>query len=153
MAVPVRQGEPSGAPERWEPLHELGELRQRVDELVERLVHGGLFSHGVWSPFVDLEETDDAWVIEADLPGVRRDDVSVELRDRELAIRGELKERERTGVLHRRTRRTGRFDYRVTLAADIDPERVDASLHDGVLTVRVPKSEHAQARQIKVKGS
>src|SRR5512134_2569331 len=124
-----------------------------MDELVERLMHGGLFSHGVWSPFVDLEETDDGWVIEADLPGVRRDDVSVELRDRELAIRGELKERERTGVLHRRTRRTGRFDYRVTLAADIDPERVDASLHDGVLTVRVPKLEHAQARQIKVKGS
>jgi HSP20 family protein len=66
----------------------------------------------VWAPPVDLEETDDVWVVEADLPGVRKGDVTVEVRDGELAIHGEVRERERTGILRRRTRRTGAFDYR-----------------------------------------
>jgi HSP20 family protein len=73
------------------------------------------------------------------------------MRESELVITGEIKERERRGVLRRRTRRLGRFDYRVTLPGEADPEGIDASLDDGVLTVRVPKPERAQPRRIEVK--
>jgi hypothetical protein len=62
-------------------------------------------------------------VLEAELPGVRQEDVDIELVGNELAISGELKEKERTGVVRRRTRRTGRFDYRVALPEQVDPSR------------------------------
>ena len=90
-------------------------------------------------------------MIEAELPGVKEKDVNIELVGNELAISGETKERERKGVLRRQTRRTGRFEYRVTLPDHLDAEEIDAKLADGVLTVRVPKSERAQRRKIEVK--
>ena len=106
-----------------------------------------------WSPLVDIEEQDDAYLLEAEPPGVRQEDVDIELVGNELAISGELKEKERTGVVRRRTRRTGRFDYRVTLPEQVDAEQIEASHAEGVLTVRVPKSERAQRKKIAIKGS
>jgi HSP20 family protein len=106
-----------------------------------------------WSPLVDIEEQDDAYVLEAELPGVKRDELDIELVGNEVAITGELKEKERTGVVRRRTRRTGRFDYRVTLPERVDAEQIDASLDNGVLTVLLPKSERAQRRKIAIKDS
>jgi HSP20 family protein len=100
---------------------------------------------------VDIEETDEAWVVEADLPGVKKGDINIEISDSELAVTGEIKERERTGVLRRRTRRTGHFEYRVTLPGNAETENVDASLNEGVLTVRVPKPERAKPRRIEIK--
>jgi HSP20 family protein len=84
---------------------------------------------------------------------VKRDELDIELVGNEVAITGELKEKERTGVVRRRTRRTGRFDYRVTLPERVDAEQIDASLDNGVLTVLLPKSERAQRRKIAIKDS
>src|SRR5207302_973265 len=103
------------------------------------------------SPLVDIEEQDDAYAIEAELPGVKRQDVNIELVGNELAISGELKEREHKGVIRRRTRRVGRFDYRVGLPEQVDADKVEAKLSDGVLTVRVPKSQQAQRRRVEIK--
>jgi HSP20 family protein len=103
-----------------------------------------------WTPPVDILETDDAWVVEAEVPGVDPDDVNVEVRDSEVSISGEIKERERKGILRRRTRRVGEFDFHVTLPGQVDPENVDANAHNGVLTVRIPKPEQARARRIEV---
>jgi HSP20 family protein len=107
---------------------------------------------GAWSPLVDVEETDDAYVFEVDLPGVRREDVDAEVDASQLRIAGEVRERERTGVLRHHARRTGRFEYRSTLPEEVDAERIEASLSDGVLTVRVPKSERSQPRRIEISG-
>jgi len=104
-----------------------------------------------WAPAVDVEEQDDAYVVEAELPGVKHEDVNIELVGNELAITGEIKEKERQGVLRRKTRRMGRFEYRVRLPDQVDQEKIDADLKDGVLTVRVPKSERAERRRIEVK--
>jgi HSP20 family protein len=101
-----------------------------------------------WAPPVDIEETDDAFIVEAELPGVKRKDLNIEIMGNELTISGEIKERERTGVLRRRTRRVGSFFYRVVLPESVDAEKMDADLEDGVLTVRIPKSERAQHRRI-----
>ena len=69
----------------------------------------------------------------------------------ELVVSGELEERERVGLLRRRTRRVGRFEYRAMLPGEVDAENVAATLADGVLTVRVPKSDESRRRRIEIK--
>ena len=152
--LPVRRERRETLPARWDPLREIEELRARMDRLFEEVLGGsGLGAGGVWSPPVDLEETDDAWVVEAELPGMKKGDITVELRDSELAIHGEVKERQRKGILRRRTRRTGQFDYRVSLPGEVDADAdMDAQLAEGVLTVRIPKPERARRRRIEIKG-
>jgi HSP20 family protein len=104
-----------------------------------------------WSPLADVSETDDAYVVHAELPGVRKDQVEVQLQDRELIISGEIKETEQ-GRTHRSSRRTGRFEYHTYLPGDIKPDQVTAQLSDGVLTVTIPKSETAKPRKIEITG-
>jgi HSP20 family protein len=155
MALPVRRRDVSPQPIRqWEPFRELEDLHEWVGQLMESVWSSdGLDDARIWSPLVDLEETEDAWIVEAELPGVKRQDVNVEVHDSELAISGEIKERERKGILRRRSRRTGRFDYRVTLPGQADAENIEATLADGVLTVRIPKPEQARPRRVEVRAA
>jgi len=147
-----------GASGGWDLWGELAELQQRMGRLIGDVIGG---SDGQapwpapwpatgWRPAADVEETPDAYLVEIELPAVKGEDVSVEVSPGELVVTGEIKERQRVGLLRTRTRRTGRFDYRVLLPADIDPEQVSAALSDGVLTVRVPKTEQAKRRKITI---
>jgi hypothetical protein len=90
-----------------------------------------------------VEERDDAYVVELELPGVRESDVEVSLAGRRLIVSGERREKERVGLLRRRTRRVGRFYYEVELPGAVDEDGVTASLDEGVLTVMLPKAERA----------
>jgi HSP20 family protein len=135
-------------PQRWDPLRDLADLQERLTGMIEP---GG--TPATWTPPVDIVEDDDAWTVEAELPGVDRKDINIELRDNELEISGEIKERERKGILRRRTRRAGFFNYRVTLPGPVDAGNVDAKLDGGVLTVRVPKPEQARARRVDVQSA
>ena len=137
---------PGGPPARWQPLRELEEMHDQMG----RLLGSGLADPSLWAPPVDIEETDDAWTVEAELPGVKKDDVDIQMNDSELVVKGEIKERERKGIMRRRTRRVGEFEFRVTLPGPADAEKVDASLNDGVLRVSVPKAEEAKARRIEI---
>ncbi|MFC9916434.1 Hsp20/alpha crystallin family protein [Streptomyces sp. NPDC059862] len=157
MTLPVRRGTGSRLAERrfpgWagDPLAEFDDLFSRIGNLLETTVGGGLApTAGAWAPMADLSETDDAYLIEVDLPGVKRDDIDIEMSERELAISGEFKERERAGVLRRGTRRTGRFGFRTLLPGEVNAEGVSATLADGVLTVNVPKVEAAKPRHIEI---
>jgi HSP20 family protein len=148
MAISARRASSPASPVTgWDPLRDLGMLEEQLGQLL----HGARPDTGTgWLPAVDVEETGDAWIVEAELPGVKPDDVHVEVRDQELAIFGEIKERKRAGVLRRRTRRVGRFDYHVTLPGETDPEQIDATLKDGVLTVRIAKPKRGRPRQIEI---
>lgn len=157
MTLPVRRSTGSRLAERrfpgWagDPLAEFDDLFGRIGNLLETTVGGGLTTAaGAWAPTADFSETDDAYVIEVDLPGAKRDDIDIEMSERELTISGEFKERERTGVLRRSTRRTGRFEYRALLPGEVNAESVNATLTDGVLTVNVPKAEAAKPRHIEI---
>jgi HSP20 family protein len=147
----------STAPERWEPLSELEQVTERMRRMLDQTFGGfgwpsPLITEAAgWSPLVDIEEQDDSYVLEAELPGVKREDVDIEVVGSELSITGEIKERERKGALRRRTRRTGRFEYRVRVPDQVDASKIEASLDQGVLTVRVPKSQRAQRQKIEVK--
>ena len=105
-----------------------------------------------WSPLAEVSETDDAYLVHVELPGIRKDQVDVQLVDRELVISGDIKESE-NGRRRRSSRRTGRFEYRTYLPGDVKADQVSAQLADGVLTVTVPKSEATKPRRIEVKTS
>jgi HSP20 family protein len=135
MPLPVRRSQDVRPQpiERWDPFRQLEQMQDEMERLMEGFSTPFAGGNGaVWAPVADIEETEDAWIIEAELPGVRREDINVELRDSELVISGEIKERERKGILRRR-------------------DQIEANLHDGVLTVRVPKPEQARPRRIEVK--
>ncbi len=106
-----------------------------------------------WVPLADVSETDDAYTVEVELPGVRKDQINVELNDRELVISGEIPEPEEdNGHRRRRSRRTGRFEFRTVLPGEVNPDGVSASLSDGVLSVKIPKAEEAKPRHVEVTG-
>jgi len=155
MSQELPERRPGATAERWEPTSELEQMSERMRRFLDQTFGSfgwapALGERGGWSPAVDLEELDDAYVVEADLPGVKREDVDIELVGNELAITGEVREQERAGTLRRQSRRTGRFEYRLSLPSHVDPENVEATLADGVLKLRVPKSERAQRRRIEI---
>ncbi len=105
---------------------------------------------GVMTALGDLEELDDAFVLEVDLPGIAKGDVDVELDGRRLVVTAERRARRRAGLLRRRTRHVGSYRHEVLLPDDVDPEGVRAQLADGVLTVRLPKASTGRRRRITV---
>jgi HSP20 family protein len=142
----------SRTPDRFQPsgvVDPLERVRSLLDQTLGEEIASMLTDVRAFTPPVDIEETDDAYVIEAELPGVKREDIDIELEGNELQVSGEVKQRE--GKFRRRTRRVGRFELRVALPDGVDGSAVDAKLDHGVLTVRVPKAEKAQRRKIDVK--
>jgi HSP20 family protein len=129
-------------------------LFERIGQLMQTAVMtGSRTEQPAWTPMADLSETDDAYVMEIELPGVRRKDIDVEINERELVVSGEIKQTEREGVLRRSTRRTGAFEFRAVLPGEVKAEDIDARLADGVLKVAIPKAQPMKPRHIEVKKS
>ncbi|MBN3455358.1 Hsp20/alpha crystallin family protein [Mycolicibacterium sp.] len=89
---------------------------------------------------VDVAETDEAYVIEVDLPGIDTADIRVDVIGNEVRVRGDIPRRDSPGTLRYHTRREGHFDNQVALPSEVDPLRTAATLRNGVLTVRAPKT-------------
>ena len=150
-ALPTRRRDMTARPvRRFEPFREFDQLQAQMGELLESALAGAPGEGAPWIPAVDIEETDDAWIVEAELPGVDKKDVDIQMNDSELVVKGEIKERERTGILRRRTRRVGEFEFRVTLPGQTDAEQIDAKLDGGVLAIRIPKPQETQPRHIEI---
>jgi len=131
------------------------QLRQEMDRLLSSFV--GNFADGgrPWvdrgQPSINLWETGDAVVAEAELPGVRQDQIEISVVGNELTIKVERPELEKEGVtFHRRERPSGSFVRVVRLPAEVDANQVQADLCNGVLTVTLPKAESARPRKIHV---
>lgn len=133
--------------ERWDPFREMEEMFNRMSMLMQSYLPTPM------TTFADVEETDDRFIVEVDVPGARPEDINLELRDGELRVTGEIKERERKGLVRHKARRFGEFEHVVDLPGPVDPNRVEAKLHEGVLTVEVAKAEATQARRIEVKAA
>lgn len=132
----------------YEPFRELDRLTSDLFSLV----HGRSGDpDGMRVALADLEETDDAFVVTVDLPGVDKDDVDVQLEGRRLAVTAERKERERVGILRRRTRHVGTFHHEVVLPGEVADEEVEAELDRGVLSLRLPKAESSRRRRIPIR--
>ncbi|MCC9711386.1 MULTISPECIES: Hsp20/alpha crystallin family protein [unclassified Streptomyces] len=137
-------------------LRELDDLRARVDQLMHAaFVGGGWPTSGgsePWAPAADIEDAEDAYLVELELPGMDKEQITVEVSEGELDVHGEVRQKERTGAVRRHTRRIGQFDYRTTLPPNADAEHISAELNNGVLTVRVPKTEKGKARRVEITG-
>ena len=141
---------------RWEPFRELSSLQTEMNRLFNAAFEGssGGGNSGArrWTPAMDLLETEDEFVLRADLPGLSESDVNIELEDNVLTVSGERKtehEDKREGF-YRMERAYGSFSRSLTLPKGIDPEAVTAGFDRGVLEVRVPKPEQRKPRRINI---
>jgi HSP20 family protein len=138
---------------RWDPFRELTTLRDEVNRMFSRsLSEGGGRPAGTWSPPIDVFDTADAIVLKAELPGLKPEDVEVEVDEGVLSIRGERRftEQVEEGRYHRLERAYGQFARSLSLPTGVRSEDITATFTDGVLEVRVPKADEVRPRKIAV---
>ena len=135
------------------PFEELHRMRQQLDQLFEDAAvpyqHPGA---GVF-PLINLTENKDNYYVRAELPGVKGEELDIQVTGNNLAISGERKiaAEEEGSKYHRREREAGSFSRMIGLPGDINAEKVDAKMEDGILTIVVAKAEAAKPKQITVK--
>jgi HSP20 family protein len=144
---------------RWEPLRELSSLQGEMNRLFNTVFDqpsagGNGDTLRRWMPAMDLAETDEHFVLRADLPGMAEDDLKIELEDGTLTISGERKaEHEaRNEGFYRVERAFGTFSRSLTLPKGVDADAVTANFDRGVLEVRIPKPEERKPRRIEIAG-
>jgi HSP20 family protein len=141
---------------RWDPFRELSSIQNELNRLFGRTFTGEVGEReAAWVPAVDIAETQERFLITAELPGVEPEDVDISVENSVLTLRGERKFYRETKEddFHRIERRFGAFARSITLPSTADPERINASFDAGLLTIEVPKREEAKPRKIQVKAT
>ncbi len=147
---------------RWEPVRELHTIQQEMNRLFNSFFDAPASSGGGngngngalrrWMPAMDLVETDEHFVLRADLPGLGEEDVKLEITDDTLTLSGERRfehEVKREGY-HRIERGSGSFARSLTLPDGVDPDAIAASFDRGVLEIRIPKPEAKKPRRLQI---
>ena len=142
---------------RWSPQRDLVSVRDEMNRVLNEVFgrsandESAWFS-GAWAPPVDIYETDDALVMKAELPGFSKDDISIELKESTLVIKGERKREDevKEGNYHRMERVYGAFQRSFLLPTTVDQNKVNASYKDGILELRLGKVQAAQPKRIAV---
>jgi len=142
---------------KWNPWREMSAMPDRLDRLFDdpffrlgRMAEdSGL---GMWNPAVDLYEKDDYVMIKAELPGVDKNDINIDLKDRLLTLSGERTHEKETNEenYYRRERSYGKFQRTFTLPADVDSDQIKAEFKDGVLQIEIPKPEEKKAKKVTI---
>jgi HSP20 family protein len=143
---------------RWEPGREVDSLQSEVNRVFDAFFGGNNASAARarrWVPAMDLVETEDHLILRADLPGMKREEVDIEVKDGALAISGERKaeHEENTEGYYRVERASGRFARSLTLPDGIEPDAIEASFDDGVLEVRIPKPAERKPHRVEIRGA
>jgi len=140
---------------RYDPWRMMDEWRQEMDRTFPLFHHDDTSQvvGGEWVPAVDIKEEDDRYVLHADIPGVKPEDIDITMEHGVLSIRGERKfeEKEEKENYRRFERSHGIFYRRFTLPGNTDPEGITASGDNGVLEVVIPKTTESQFKRIEVK--
>ncbi len=138
---------------RWDSFREMSALQERMNRLFSDVraqapVRGEEIVQGAWIPAVDIFETNEAIVLKAELPGITAQDISVEVKDNTLTLKGEKKfEKEvKEENYHRVERSYGSFQRAFTLPGTIHQEKVKAKFKDGILEITLPKVEEAKPK-------
>ena len=142
---------------RWTPMGNLQSFQEEMNRMFHDFFRGGEggdqgWASGAWTPPVDIYETEDALVLTAMLPGVSKDDVSIEVHNNTLLLRGERKPASAVSDerYYRRECMYGPFQRSFVLPATVDQNQVQATYHDGLLELRLPKVEAAKPRRIAI---
>ena len=139
---------------KWEPSEGLSTLRREMDRLFENLFEGG--SQRFWErstePAVEVSDTEDTVQVKAQVPGMSKDNIQVNITEDTLTLKGELKEEEKKDDknYHRQEFRYGAFLRTIPLPSAVQADKATAQLKDGILEISIPKSEKAKAKQIPV---
>ena len=140
---------------KWDPFREMEDMFDRYTKAVGWPRRGSqeLMATGDWSPRVDISETDHEFIIKAEIPEVKKEDVKVTVDNNVLTIRGERKqEKEEKGKkFHRVERYYGTFARSFTLPENVEQAKIEASFKDGMLNLRLPKTAEVRAKEIEVK--
>jgi HSP20 family protein len=147
---------------RWDPFRDLMSIQDEMNQMFERVFgrrgSGGretALTGASWAPAVDIAEQENAYLVTAEVPGVKPEDLEVTLEDGLLTIQGERRTEEESNdrQYHRVERRFGSFRRSITLPSQVDANRIEASYADGVLQVTVPKAESAKPKKIEVRSA
>lgn len=134
-----------------DPWGGFGALRREMDDLFDRFGTSPAFARTVFPP-LNLYETDDAYLLTAELPGIAPEELEITLEGSTVTLRGERKTvTEEGAAVHRSERAVGSFRRAIDLPVPIDSEKVEAVHRNGVLTLRLPKAPEHRPRQISVK--
>jgi len=142
--------------QKWEPFHELSGFQDEMNQLFEdffgRVPARRMFSEGSWAPLMDIEETKDEILVKAELPGMRKEEVKIQINNDVLSITGERKREDeaREKTYHRIERAYGKFQRMIRLPTEVDATKVKATYENGVLTIRLPKSEQSKPKEIAI---
>jgi HSP20 family protein len=141
---------------KWDPFRDLLSIQDRMNRLFEQTLSRSRAEEGIaastWTPAVDIYETPETIVLKAELPGLRREDIGIEVRDNTLTLRGErrfAKDDQEENYL-RIERAYGAFQRSFTLPTTINQEQIRAVFRDGVLELTLPKAEEAKPRKIAI---
>jgi HSP20 family protein len=134
----------------WPTYSAFNSLSDEIDRLLESPFAS--LGRNAWSPTIDVLEDKDNYIVLAELPGLKREDIEVSVEDGVLRITGERKVENRSEgtSVHRVERFSGRFERSVALPVSVSTDKVKAAYNDGVLTVTLPKSEQAKPKRINV---
>lgn len=141
---------------RWDPFRDLLSIQSEMNRLFGN-TYGNLVDTsegtGTWSPALDVYQGDNAFTVVAELPGMNHGDVDIHVEDNVLTIQGERKfyDEVTEDRFHRIERRYGQFQRRINLPQHSDTSKIEATMKDGLLTIRIPKSEQAMPKRIEVK--
>ncbi len=141
---------------KWDPFRDLLSIQDRMNRLFEQTLSRSRAEEGItastWAPAVDIYETPETIVLKAELPGLRREDIEIEVRENTLTLRGErrfAKDVQEENYL-RIERAYGAFQRSFTLPTTISQEKIRAVFRDGVLELTLPKAEEAKPRKIAI---
>jgi len=140
-----------------DPFKELRDIERKISSMLEfenKLVPASAQAENIWMPAVNEKEDEKAYYVEVDLPGVKKEDINVEVKDNMLIVSGERKfKKEENDKGYKRVESLfGRFERRFTLPADADADKIEASVEDGVLKITIPKVEQQEnVKKIAVK--
>jgi HSP20 family protein len=134
---------------RWDPFSELGELRSRFDRIFDEWTGG---HERAWTPAIDVVREDDHLVLRADLPGMKPEEVKIEVEDDILTVSGEHREskEEKDKDYLRRERRHGSFSRSMALPAGVDAKKIKATTRDGIVEVTIPLPKEANKEPVKI---
>jgi HSP20 family protein len=140
---------------KWNPFREIEDMFERYNRSIGWPHRGSqeIMASGDWSPRVDIAETDNEFIIKAEVPEIKKEDVKVTVDNGVLNIRGERKQEkeEKNKKFHRIERYYGSFSRTFTLPDNVDEKNIEASFKDGMLNLQIPKVEKAKPKAIDVK--
>ena len=139
----------AGTLTRWDPFSELGELRTRFDRMFGDLADGHL---ATWTPAIDVERDNGNLVLRADVPGIKPEEVKIEVEDDILTVSGghEESEEKKEKDYVRRERRYGSFTRSMALAAGVDAKQIKARTRDGVVEVMIPLPKEPKKEKVTI---